>query len=79
MTTEIKNETNTFIKQLAVEDPQKLILTEIGTIIQDYISAYVNQNDITEKNKLISGISPFMSSLMYVLTDRINKSAKSIN
>ena len=38
---------NTLLEQIAIETPEKLICTEIGTILQDYISAYINQYNIT--------------------------------
>ena len=42
-------QSNALLEEIATETPEKLICTEIGTILQDYISAYISQYNINKK------------------------------
>ncbi len=65
------------LEELANETPEKLIFTEAGTIMQDYITAYTSQFNPSDRPSF--GASPYLSSLMYAVVDRINKNTKTIN
>jgi hypothetical protein len=66
---------NTLLEQIATETPEKLICTEIGTILQDYISAYINQYNINKKQVG----STYMANLLYSIIERIKKTSTTIN
>ena len=65
------------LEEIANETPEKLIFTEAGTIMQDYITAYMSQFGRSERPNF--GVSPYLSSLMYAVVDRINKNTQTIN
>lgn len=68
-------EENKLLEEIAAETPEKLIFTEAGTIMQDYITAYLNQvNPIDSK----AGTT-YLSNLIYAVVDRINKNIGSVN
>jgi hypothetical protein len=70
----IKQE-NKLLLELASEYPEKLFLTEAGTILQDYIKAYNSQFDITETKSS----SSFVANLVYAVVERVNKNTRTIN
>ena len=75
MTKEAIKQENKLLLELASESPEKLFLTEAGTILQDYIKAYTIQFDITETKSS----SSFVANLLYAVVERVNKNVKIIN
>jgi hypothetical protein len=67
----IKQE-NFFIEELTRDDPEKLILTQLGTVMQDYIDAYISFTSQSSYEK-------YISHLLYVMVKRLNKNSKTIN
>lgn len=70
----IKQE-NLIIEELTREDPEKLILSEIGTVIQDYIDAYLSHSDLAGKTTA----ETYVSHLLFAIVKRLNKNSKTIN
>jgi len=68
---------NRLLEELALESPEKLLFSEAGTIIQDYVTAYISQFDPLE-NSLGLGNS-YISHLLYAVVERINKNSRIIN
>lgn len=68
-------EENKLLEEIASETPEKLIFTEAGTIMQDYIIAYLNQISLADSK----GGGTYLSSLIYAVVDRINKNIGSVN
>lgn len=68
---------NRLLEELALEMPDKLAFSEAGTILQDYIKAYIKQFSPLE-NDLGLGNS-YISHLLYAIVERINKNSKTIN
>lgn len=70
-------EENKLLEELALEMPEKLYFSEAGTILQDYIKAYIKQFSPPE-NDLGLGNS-YVSHLLYAIVERINKNSRTIN
>lgn len=70
-------EENKLLEEMALEMPEKLIFTEAGTILQDYLKAYVRQYSPLD-NDLGVG-SSFVSHLLYAVVERVNKNTKTVN
>jgi hypothetical protein len=70
-------EENRLLEELALEMPEKLYFSEAGTIMQDYIKAYIKQFSPLE-NDLGLGNS-YVSHLLYAVVERINKNSRTIN
>lgn len=68
-------EENKLLEEIASETPEKLIFTEAGTIMQDYVTAYLNQISLADSK----GDGTYLSSLIYAVVDRINKNIESVN
>lgn len=68
----IKEESQ-ILEQLALEAPEKLCLTEAGTIMQDYIIAYMQQGDLSAKSE------KYLTNLLYAIVDRMNRNTKVLN
>lgn len=77
MTKERIKQENRLLEELALEMPEKLIFTEAGTILQDYLKAYVRQYSPLE-NDLAVG-SSYISHLLYAVVERVNKNTKTVN
>jgi hypothetical protein len=75
MSKEAIKQENKLLLELATEQPEKLFLTEAGTILQDYIKAYNYQFDMTETKSS----SSFVANLLYAVVERVNKNTKTIN
>jgi hypothetical protein len=71
-----QDDSETLLEQIASETPQKLICTEAGTVLQDYISAYIAQYGFT--NKKATG-GTYLSCLLYSIVERIKKNKTTIN
>jgi hypothetical protein len=72
---EIIKQENLIIEELTREDPEKLILSEIGTVIQDYIDAYLSHSDLAGKRTA----ETYVSHLLFAIVKRLNKNSKTIN
>jgi hypothetical protein len=70
-------EENRLLEELALEMPEKLIFTQAGTIMQDYIKAYINQFSPID-NELGLGTS-YVNHLLYIVIERINKNTRTIH
>lgn len=70
-------EENKLLEEMALQMPDKLIFTEAGTILQDYIKAYINQFSPLE-NDLGLGNS-YVSHLLYTVVHRMNKGIRTIH
>lgn len=70
-------EENRLLEEMALEMPDKLYFSEAGTILQDYIKAYIKQFSPLE-NDLGLGNS-YVSHLLYAVVERINKNSRIIN
>ena len=68
---------NKLLEEMALEMPEKLMFSEAGTILQDYIKAYVNQFSPLD-NDLGLG-SSYISHLLYAVVERVNKNSRTIN
>jgi hypothetical protein len=72
---EIIKQENLIIEELTREDPEKLILSEVGTVIQDYIDAYFSHSDLAGKR----ATETYVSHLLFAIVKRLNKNSKTIN
>ncbi len=70
-------EENRLLEELALESPEKLLFSEAGTILQDYIKAYIKQFSPLENDLGIG--SSYVSHLLYSVVERINKNSRIIN
>lgn len=70
-------EENRLLEELALESPDKLIFTEAGTILQDYISAYRAQFNALEYKS--AGSNTYLGNLVFAVVERINKNTQTIN
>jgi hypothetical protein len=70
-------EENRLLEELALESPEKLLFSEAGTILQDYVKAYIKQSSPLENNLGIG--SSYVSHLLYAVVERINKNSRIIN
>jgi hypothetical protein len=68
---------NKLLEEMALEMPEKLMFSEAGTILQDYIKAYVKQFSPLD-NDLGLG-SSYISHLLYAVVERVNKNSRTIN
>ena len=68
---------NKLLEELALEMPEKLMFSEAGTILQDYIKAYIRQFSPVD-NDLGLG-SSYISQLLYAVVERVNKNSRTIN
>jgi hypothetical protein len=75
MSKESTKQENKLLLELATEQPEKLFLTEAGTILQDYIYAYTSQFDMSETKFSNS----FVANLLFAVVERVNKNTKTIN
>lgn len=72
------NRENLLLEEIANETPEKLFLTEAGTILQDYIWAYINQFVVSNKKPML-GDNVYLSNLLHVVAERINKNIETLN
>jgi hypothetical protein len=68
---------NKLLEEMALEMPEKLMFSEAGTILQDYIKAYIRQFSPVD-NDLGLG-SSYISQLLYAVVERVNKNSRTIN
>ena len=68
---------NKLLEELALEMPEKLLFSEAGTVLQDYIKAYVRQFSPVDNDLGIG--SSYISHLLYAVVERVNKNSRTIN
>ena len=69
-----------FVEEFLKENPKKLIFTQVGTVLQDFISAYrlmKEEGDIPNING--GGLKNFKNCLLIAFAERNSENMKSIN